>query len=55
MCGELAVKVLQGVPAGALTPEAPRKLGYIINLKTAHHMKIEFSARLQKGALEVIE
>ena len=54
-CGELAVKVLQGVPAGALTPEAPRKLGYIINLKTARHMKIEFSARLQKGALEVIE
>lgn len=53
--GELAIKVIQGTPADTLRPEAPRKLGYILNLKTARHMKIEFSAQVQKSALEVIE
>jgi putative ABC transport system substrate-binding protein len=54
-CGELAKRILQGAPAGSLPPQSPRKLGYIINLKTAQHMKIEFPAALVKGALEVIE
>lgn len=54
-CGELALKVIQGTPVGTLTPEAPRKLGYIINLKTARHMKIDFPDQVQKSALEVIE
>jgi len=54
-CGELALKVLQGTSIGGLPPKAPRKIGYIINLKTARHMKIEIPAQLQKGALELIE
>ncbi len=54
-CGELAKRILQGAPAGSLPPQPPRKLGYIINLKTAQHMKIEFPAALVKGAQEVIE
>lgn len=54
-CGELAIKVLQGTPAGSLSPETPYKIGYSINLKTAQHMKIEFPAALVKGALEAIE
>lgn len=54
-CGELALKVLGGTPAGSLPPQSPRKLGYILNLKTAQHMHIEFPAALVQGALEVIE
>lgn len=54
-CGELARRILQGAPAGSLPPQSPRKLGYIINLKTAQHMKIGFPAALVKGAQEVIE
>ena len=54
-CGELALKVMRGSPPGSLPPEAPYKTGYIINLKTAQHMKIEFPVALMKGALEVIE
>lgn len=54
-CGELAMRILRGAPAGSLPPQPPRKLGYVINLKTAQHMKIEFPAALMKGAQEVIE
>jgi len=54
-CGELAMRILQGTPAGSLPPQPPRKLGYVINLKTAQHMKIDFPAALVKGAQEVIE
>jgi len=54
-CGELGLKVLRGATAASLPPEAPYKIGYTLNLKTAQHMKIEFPAALVKGAQEVIE
>jgi putative ABC transport system substrate-binding protein len=54
-CGVLGLKILHGAPAGSLRPETPYKIGYILNLKTAQHMKIDFPAALVKGALEVIE
>jgi len=49
-CGEMALKILQGTPAGALTPATPRKLIYSVNLNTARHMKIEVPEALRRNA-----
>ena len=54
-CGVLGLKILRGEPAASLPPETPHKINYVINLKVAQQMKIEFPAALVKGALEVIE
>lgn len=52
-CGELAVKVLQGTRAGSIPPAPPRKLTYSVNLKTARHMKVDFTPSILEGARQV--
>lgn len=42
-CGELAYRVLKGEKAVAITPIAPRKVTYSLNLKTAQRMKLDIS------------
>lgn len=54
-CAELALKVLQGAPVASLPPEAPRKVRYSVNLRTAQHMKLEIPQALLHGAHEVVE
>jgi putative ABC transport system substrate-binding protein len=54
-CGEIAVKVLQGVRAGSLPPVAPRKVTYAVNLKTAQHMKVDITPSLLEGAQQVFQ
>jgi len=54
-CGEIAVKVLQGVRAGSLPPVAPRKVTYAVNLKTAQHMKVDITPSLLEGAQHVFQ
>jgi putative ABC transport system substrate-binding protein len=52
-CGEMALQVLRGTPMSALRPEAPRKVVYTLNQKTARHMKVEITETLVRGAREV--
>ena len=52
-CGEMALQVLRGAPVSALHPEAPRKVVYTLNQKTARHMKVEIAESLVRSAREV--
>ena len=54
-CGALAWQILQGTPAKKLSPQAPRKAAYAINMKTANHMKLDVSPTLISGAQRVFE
>ncbi len=49
-CGEIAQKVLEGVPPGAISPASPRKVMYSLNLNTARQMKIAISEELIRRA-----
>jgi putative ABC transport system substrate-binding protein len=49
-CGNQAVRILQGVPAGSLTPATPRKAFYSLNLNTAEQMKITIPEEIIKKA-----
>jgi putative ABC transport system substrate-binding protein len=51
--GDMAAKVLKGVPPTAVPTASPRKAYYVLNLKTAQQMKINFSDQLIKGARTV--
>ena len=48
--GDMAVKVLRGVPPSAIPTASPRKVYYALNLKTAQQMNITFSDQLVRGA-----
>ena len=48
--GDMAVKVLRGVPPSAIPTASPRKVYYALNLKTAQQMNITFSDQLIRGA-----
>ncbi len=52
-CGEMAVDVLNGKRASSLPPATPRKVNYALNLRTAEHLRLEFSPELIKGADQV--
>jgi putative ABC transport system substrate-binding protein len=49
-CGELAIKILQGTKPSTLAIVPPRRILYSLNLKTADHMKLEFSPSVVKTA-----
>ena len=52
-CAELAVRVSKGANAGAISPVAPRKVVYSLNMKTAERMKVRIPEALLKGAHQV--
>ena len=52
-CGELAIKILQGTKPSTLAIVPPRRILYSLNLKTADHMKLEFSPLAIKNAQQV--
>jgi len=52
-CAEMAVKILQGRSAKSLPPARPRKVVYVLNLRTAEHLKLNLSPDLVDGAAEV--
>jgi putative tryptophan/tyrosine transport system substrate-binding protein len=52
-CGDLAQKILQGAKPGSLPSFQPRKILFLLNLKTAQHMKIEIPESLLKMAHQV--
>lgn len=52
-CAEMAIKVLNGRRAGSLPPAAPRKVVYVLNLRTADHLKLHLPRELIDGADQV--
>ncbi|NOT54719.1 MAG: ABC transporter substrate-binding protein [Deltaproteobacteria bacterium] len=54
-CGEMAGKILQGAKANALPPTTPRKVMYVLNLKTATHLKLNIAQPLIDGAQQVFK
>lgn len=54
-CAEMALQVLKGSKPGAIPTAWPRKIIYSLNLKTAHHMKIDLPEALIQGAQQVFK
>jgi len=54
-CGELAGKVLRQGKIHGLQPLPPRKVVYALNLKSANHMKLDFSDGIVTGAQTVFD
>jgi putative ABC transport system substrate-binding protein len=54
-CGGLAGKILAGASPGSLHPVSPRKVIYMLNLRTAHHMKLDLPPNTIAGASRVYE
>ena len=54
-CAELAAEVLDGSAPADLQPQAPRKVLYLINRRTADQLKLTISREILRGAEEVIE
>ncbi len=52
-CAELSIKILQGTKPNTLAIAPPRRILYSLNLKTADHMKLEFSSSVVKNAQQV--
>ena len=52
-CAELAAKILAGQAPETLPPQAPRRVLYSLNGRTAEQMKIELSPALMRGAEKV--
>jgi putative tryptophan/tyrosine transport system substrate-binding protein len=53
--GELAGKLLNGTSASSLPPVHPRKVAYVVNLKTANLINLDLSQELIRGALQVFQ
>ena len=51
----MALKILQGTPVSALSPEPARKVVYAVNLRTARHMKLNIPEAVVRGAVEVVD
>ena len=54
-CGEMAVKSLQGISLEKIPSSTPRKVLYVLNLKTARQMKLHLSPEVIEGAHMVFE
>ncbi len=52
-CGEMAAQILQGTPAHALPLAHPRKVGMVLNLKTAGQLKIPIPEAVLQSAQQV--
>jgi putative tryptophan/tyrosine transport system substrate-binding protein len=52
-CGEVAVKILNHTPPRTIPVAYPRKVRYMINLKTMRHMKMELPQKVIEGASQV--
>ena len=53
--GEMALSVLRGKRVSALPTQAPRKVLYSLNLRTAEHMKLTLPGKIVDGAQQVFE
>lgn len=49
-CADIAVKIIDGKQTGKIETQIPEKRLYLLNLKTAKHMKLEIDQKLIDGA-----
>jgi len=54
-CAELAIAILAGKKAGTIPIQYPNSEQYLLNLKTAEQLKIDFSTEIINGAREVFQ
>lgn len=52
-CGEMALRVLKGRRAGSIPITTPRKVTYVLNLRTAEHLRLNLPLDLIEGAAQV--
>lgn len=52
-CSELALSIMKGTRVTSLPLQTPRKLYYVLNLRTAKHMKLKLSPDIVNGATHV--
>ena len=52
-CAEMAIKVLNGRKAGSMPAARPRKVVYVLNMRTAEHLKLSLPREIVDGAAEV--
>ena len=52
-CGQLAGQILQGTLPAAIPFASPRKVVYVINQRTATHLRLELPESLLRGAREL--
>lgn len=53
--GELAGKLLNGTSANSIPHAYPRKVAYVLNLKTANLINLDLSQELIQGALQIFK
>jgi putative ABC transport system substrate-binding protein len=53
--GEMALSVIRGKQISAMPIQAPRKVRYSLNLRTAEHMKLKLPGKIVDGAEQVFE
>ena len=53
--GKMALSVLRGQQVSAMPIQAPRKVRYSLNLRTAEHMNLKLPAKIVDGAEQVFE
>jgi putative ABC transport system substrate-binding protein len=53
--GELAGKLLNGTSASSIPHTYPRKVAYVLNLKTANLINLDLSQDRIKGALQIFQ
>ena len=54
-CAVVAMRILDGEKAEMIPPQLPDKQIYLLNLKTAKHMKLDISQKLISGAEKVYQ
>ena len=52
-CGEMASRILTGTPVADIPPVPPRTVRYVINMKTADHLRLNIAPSLIQDATEV--
>lgn len=54
-CGEMACRILGGTPVAAIATATPDVVKYVINMKTARHLRLTINPALVEQAAEVFE
>jgi putative ABC transport system substrate-binding protein len=52
-CSSIAGKVLSVISAAGITPTIPDRVNYVVNMKTADHLKLKSYPALNEGASKV--
>jgi len=54
-CGEMADRILAGTPVADIPPTSPERVRYVVNVRTAQHLRLSLRQAIIDGAAEVFE